>query len=165
MNEIVIRDRGRGPELARIRITVFDLIPYLRAGYGPEAIADVLPISVAEVLALTKYIEDHRDEVMATNARIEARIARGNPPEIEERMKGSPWHAIIQARAEELRRRRAAGENHKGILTDVNIEGQGRILLGHLRSDVWGDLLRRGADEGEPGLRGSRGGEVPRLSS
>ena len=45
MEEIIIRDRGRGPELARIRITVFDIIPYLQAGDSPEYIAGVLPIS------------------------------------------------------------------------------------------------------------------------
>jgi uncharacterized protein (DUF433 family) len=114
VEEIIILDRGRGPELARIRITVFDIIPYLQAGDSPEYIAGVLPISKDEVRALMKYIDDHREEVMAINAQIEARIARGNPPEIEERLRQSPWHAKIQARLEEIRQRRAAEGDHEG---------------------------------------------------
>jgi uncharacterized protein (DUF433 family) len=113
VEEIIIRDRGRGPELARIRITVFDIIHYLEAGRSPEAIAEILPISVDEVRALMKYIEDHRDEVMAIHAQIEERMARGNPPEIEERLKSSPWHAKIEARLAEIQRRRAAEGNHE----------------------------------------------------
>ncbi len=104
MEPIVIHDRGRGPELTRIRITVFDIIPYQRVGYSPEQIADALPISVDEVLALQKYIADHREAVMAINAQIEARIARGNPPEVEaQRLQG---HAQLVALKEELKRKR-----------------------------------------------------------
>lgn len=98
MDEIVIRDRGRGPELARIRITIFDLIPYLQAGYSPESITGVLPISLDEVHALTKYLDDHRDEVLAMNVRIEERIARGNPPEVVERLRALSTHPLIAAR-------------------------------------------------------------------
>ena len=114
MREIIIRDRGRGPELAGTRITVFDIIPYLKAGRSPNYIAAVLRLSTAEVLALMKYIEEHHDEVMAINAEIEERIARGNPPEIEERLKTSPWHARIEARLAEILRRRAAEGEHEG---------------------------------------------------
>jgi len=97
VKEIIIRDRGRGPELARTRITVFDIIPYLQAGHSPNFIAAVLRLSTAEVLALMKYIDEHREEVMAINAKIEERIARGNPPEIEERLRSAPWHAKFEA--------------------------------------------------------------------
>jgi uncharacterized protein (DUF433 family) len=112
VEEIIIRDRGRGPELARIRITVFDIIPYLQAGFTPEAITWVLPISVDEVRALMKFIDDHRDEVMAINAQIEERIARGNPPDIEERLKDSPFHAFIMARQVERERKQAKEEGN-----------------------------------------------------
>jgi hypothetical protein len=111
---INIIDRGRGPELAHIRITVFDVLPYLRAGHPPTYIAAVFGLSTREVEALAGYIEDHKAEVAEMNRRIEERIARGNPPEVEARLRQSPWHAKIQARWEELRQRRAAGGNHEG---------------------------------------------------
>src|ERR1700736_2015603 len=89
MQAIAIIDRGRGPELAGTRITVFDIIPYLEAGHSPTYIAAVLNLSTAEVQALIQYIEDHKAEVMAENQKIVERIARGNPPEIEAKLKDS----------------------------------------------------------------------------
>ncbi|MBV9124267.1 MAG: DUF433 domain-containing protein [Planctomycetes bacterium] len=112
MQQIAIIDRGRGPELAGTRITVFDIIPYLEAGHGPTYIAAVLNLSTEEVKALMQYIEDHKAEVMAENQKIEERIARGNPPEIEARLQDSPLHALIQARlAERLRQLSQEEEN------------------------------------------------------
>jgi uncharacterized protein (DUF433 family) len=107
MQEIKIRDRGRGPELARIRITVYDLIPYLEAGETPAYIADVLSLSTEEVLALMQYIEDHKEEVMAVHRQIEERIARGNPPEVEARREER--HAKLMALKAELERKRLQG--------------------------------------------------------
>jgi uncharacterized protein (DUF433 family) len=95
---IEIIDRGRGPELAGTRITVFDIIPYLEAGHTPNYIAAVLNLATDEVLALMRYLEDHKAEVLETNKKIVARIAQGNSPEIETILQASPWHARIQAR-------------------------------------------------------------------
>jgi uncharacterized protein (DUF433 family) len=104
MQQVTIINRGRGPELAGTRITVFDLIPYLEAGRSSDFIATVLEISKAEVGVLIQYIEEHREEVMAEHAKIEERIQRGNPPEVEAVLQASPTHALIQARlAERLR--------------------------------------------------------------
>jgi uncharacterized protein (DUF433 family) len=108
---IEIYDRGRGPELKRIRITVYDLIPYLEAGWSHDDITVVLPITRDEVMALVRYIEEHKDEVMAHHRKIEERIARGNPPEIEERMRSSPYHAKLQARLAETQARSKPEEN------------------------------------------------------
>jgi uncharacterized protein (DUF433 family) len=112
LRRIAIIDRGRGPELAGIRITVFDIIPYLKAGRSPTYIAAVLGLSTDEVLALMQYIEEHKEEVMAENAKIEERIARGNPPEIEARLKNSPTHALIKARLAERERQRSQEESN-----------------------------------------------------
>lgn len=110
---IEIIDRGRGPELAGIRITVYDVIPYLQAGHGPTYIAAVLGLSTDEVKALMQYIEEHEEEVMAENRKIEERIARGNPPEIEARRE--EFHAKLLAYREELRRKKAQeGTNGAG---------------------------------------------------
>ena len=101
MGEILISDRGRGPGLDRIRITVYDLIPYWLRGWQTSHIAAVFPITVVEAEALIRYIEEHRDEVMAVHQRIEERIARGNPPEVEARLEVN--RAKLRALQEELR--------------------------------------------------------------
>jgi uncharacterized protein (DUF433 family) len=110
MGPIAIIDRGRGPELAGTRITVFDVIPYLEAGHSPTYIAAVLRLSTPEVEALIRYIEEHRDQVLAENRTIEERIARGNSPEVEARLPGS--HARLLALRDELRRRTQRGETN-----------------------------------------------------
>ena len=107
METIEIYDRGRGPELKRIRITVYDVLHYLEGGWTAEQIAPVLSISIAEVEALTRYIEEHRDEVMAVHRKIEERNARGNPPEVEERLRGS--HERLLARIDAIRRAKTEG--------------------------------------------------------
>ena len=105
LEQIAIIDRGRGPELFGTRITVFDIIPYLRAGDSPSHIALVMGLSTREVEALIRYIEDHKAEVMAENAKIEERIARGNPPEVEAKLVGS--RAKLQRLRDELARKSA----------------------------------------------------------
>ena len=110
MEPIVIRDRGRRPELARIRVTVYDIIPYLENGRSPDYIASVMPISKDEVCALIEYIESHKEEVMAVHRRIEERNARGNPPEVEAILAASPTRARIRAHVENYRRKQAALE-------------------------------------------------------
>jgi uncharacterized protein (DUF433 family) len=113
LRRIAIIDRGRGPELAGIRITVFDVIPYLKAGHSPTYIAAGLGLSTDEVQALVQYIEEHKEEVMAENQKIEERIARGNPPEVEAIREES--HARLLAYREELRRKKAQeGANGAG---------------------------------------------------
>jgi uncharacterized protein (DUF433 family) len=111
MGPISIIDRGRGPELAGTRITVFDLIPYLEAGRSPDYIASVLELSMEEVNALMRYIEEHRVEVMVEHTKIEERIKRGNPPEVEALLQNSPTHALIQARLTQRLRQRTQEDN------------------------------------------------------
>ena len=110
MQPISIIDRGRGPELAHIRITVFDVLPYLQAGHHATYIASVFGLSTREVEALADYIRQHEAEVLDMNRRIEERIARGNPPEVEARRQQS--HAKLLALRDELRRGKAQEANH-----------------------------------------------------
>jgi uncharacterized protein (DUF433 family) len=110
MDEIHIINRGRGPELEGTRITVYDVYHYLEKDCTPEFIAWALNLSVPQVLALCRYIEEHRDEVLAVHRRIEERIRRGNPPEIEEKFKES--RRKLLAYRDELRRRRAGPEGN-----------------------------------------------------
>jgi uncharacterized protein (DUF433 family) len=111
-NEII--DRGRGPELARIRITVYDVLHYLEAGHDAAYIATVLPISVEEVQAFQRYIDAHRAEVMAEHRKIEDRLAKGNPPEVEARLRRSPWRARLQAKWDEIQAKRGGAPNGEG---------------------------------------------------
>jgi uncharacterized protein (DUF433 family) len=109
---IAIIDRGRGPELAGTRITVFDIIPYLEADHTPNYIAAVLNLSTFEVEALMRYIEEHKAEVMAENQKIVERIARGNPPGVEARLRESKTHQLIQARLARLHREESQEDNN-----------------------------------------------------
>jgi uncharacterized protein (DUF433 family) len=84
--EAVIHDRGRGPEIRGTRITVYDLLDYLTAGWPVPRIAALFRISVEQAEAAVAYIEQHRAEVMANYARILERAERGNPPELQARL-------------------------------------------------------------------------------
>ena len=64
------------------RITIWDVLHYLEAGWSRPDIAATLHLTEAQVAAAARYIEDHRDEVMVVHQQIEDRKARGNPPDI-----------------------------------------------------------------------------------
>jgi uncharacterized protein (DUF433 family) len=105
MIEARIIELGRGPTIEGSRITVFDVLYYHQAGWYRDEIACLFRLSSRQVEAALHYIEEHRDEVMATNAKIEARIARGNPPELQAKLDASKGAA--QAKLEEIRRQKA----------------------------------------------------------
>lgn len=111
MEPLVIIDRGGTPRLAGSRINVYDVMHYLEHGRSANYIALVLRIRLVEAQALIRYIEEHKEEVMAVHRKIEERIARGNPPEVEARLAESPKHALIQARLAEILRKRAQEKN------------------------------------------------------
>jgi uncharacterized protein (DUF433 family) len=113
MLPIEIHDRGRGPELKGTRITVYDIIPYRLRGRTPAEIADILrpgypAITPGHIEALFRYMDEHHEEVMAVHRKIEERIARGNPPEVEAKL--AQTRLRVQAKMEELRRKRAEQE-------------------------------------------------------
>ena len=68
--------------IAGTRITIWDVLHYLEAGWSRPEIAATLHLTEAQVAAAASYIEDHRDEVMVVHRQIEDRKARGNPPDI-----------------------------------------------------------------------------------
>ena len=86
MTEAKIIDRGRGPEIAGTRITVYDILDYYSQGWHRDLIADNFDLSSREVEAAIHYIEEHREEVMADYEKILARHARGNPPELQAKL-------------------------------------------------------------------------------
>jgi uncharacterized protein (DUF433 family) len=100
MEPTVIIDRGGTPRLANSRINVYDVVHYLEHGHSANYIALVLRITLAQTQALIQYIEEHKEEVMAVHRQIEERIAKGNPPEIEAKLRAS--HAKLLALKAEL---------------------------------------------------------------
>jgi uncharacterized protein (DUF433 family) len=110
MNTIII-DRGRGPEIAGTRITVYDVWDYARVGHHHTTIAATLGLSSIQVAAALKYIEKHKDEVLADYQQILERMARGNAPEVEAKLQQS--QAKLQALREKLQQAKA-GTNHEG---------------------------------------------------
>src|SRR5438309_1153605 len=103
MNAVII-DRGRGPEIAGTRITVYDIWDYARVGHHHTYIAVMLGLSSAQVLTALEYIEQHKEEVLADYQKILDRVAKGNPPEIEEKLKGS--RAKLEALKAKLKKER-----------------------------------------------------------
>jgi uncharacterized protein (DUF433 family) len=96
MSAKIIKDRVAGS-----RITVWDVFLYLDAGWSAERIANELRLTCDQVQAAIDYIAENREEVEAGHRKIEARNARGNPPEIEEKRKQS--RAKMQAWLEQRR--------------------------------------------------------------
>jgi uncharacterized protein (DUF433 family) len=101
MLEAKIVKTGRGPEIAGTRITVYDVLEYYKTGWHRDMIASLLSLSSHQVEAAIRYIEEHRDEVMASYERNMERIRRGNPPELQAKLDAA--HERLQARLRELR--------------------------------------------------------------
>ncbi len=76
MLEAKIIDRGRGREIAGSRITVYDVLDYHKHGWHRDRIAVTLSLSSRQVEAAIRYIDEHRDEVMAEYAEMLARRTR-----------------------------------------------------------------------------------------
>ncbi len=93
MDQII--NRGRGPEIAGTRITVYDVLDYHTLGWHPTTIAATLRLSSEQVVAAIRYVEEHKDEVMAEYQKILDRCDRGNPPEVQARLDAT--HAKYRA--------------------------------------------------------------------
>jgi uncharacterized protein (DUF433 family) len=114
MSEVII-DRGRGPEIAGTRITVYDVLDYASKGYPPAFIASLFRVSSGQVQAALDYIKEHEGEVTAEYREMLARDAAGNPPEV--RAKEEASRARLQSRLAKLRQARngeADGAGHPG---------------------------------------------------
>ncbi len=94
-----IIQRGRGPEIAGTRITVFDVLDYLREGWDDKGIAVVLGLSSEQVRAARGYIVEHQAEVLATYQAILERNANGNSPEVRAKLESAraKLKAMLQA--------------------------------------------------------------------
>ena len=108
--EPAIINRGRGPEIAGTRITVYDVLDYSEEGWHRDAIAVFFRLSSMQVQCALDYIASHREEVDAEYQRIMERIARGNPPEVQARLDAGYERLMALARQRESNGSR--GESH-----------------------------------------------------
>jgi len=88
------------------RITVNDVLTYAVNGRHPSGIAVTLGISTRHVHAALAYFVQHREEVLKGYRGALARIARGNPPEVEARRQQT--HERLMEKLREIRQRRGA---------------------------------------------------------
>ncbi len=111
-----IIDRGRGPEIAGTRITVYDILDYQQMGWHHTAIAGTLRLSSAQVLAALKYIEDHKEAVMEEYQKILARCACGNPPEVQAKLDAveAKYRVLWADRLQRAGLLEGNGEGHSG---------------------------------------------------
>ena len=110
MIEAEIIKIGRTPRIGGSRITVYDILDYYKTGWHRDEIAALFDLSSRQVEVAIRYIEEHRDEVMAEYEKILERHARGNSPE---------RHAKLNAAHERLqsmlrKRQRLAGPEAQG---------------------------------------------------
>ena len=110
-----IINRGRGPEIAGTRITVYDIIDYRQNGWHHTAIAAQFRLSSDQVLAAIRYIEEHEEEVMAAYSKIMERINQGNPPEIEAKRQAS--HAKLLERLAQIQEKKRQESHDAGAVS------------------------------------------------
>jgi uncharacterized protein (DUF433 family) len=115
MLEARIINRGRGPEIAGTRITVYDVLDYHKEGWHRDRIASLFRISSRQVDAAIRYIEEHRDEVTEAYQRILARHARGNPPELQAKLDAGHERFLAMVRERRTAKEREAHDaRHSG---------------------------------------------------
>ena len=104
--ESTIVNRGRGPEIAGTRITVFDVMDYRKHGWHRDRIAALFRLSSRDVQAAIDYIEAHRDEVESDYRRIlEQHQSYQYPSFVREKVERC--REAANRRLEEIRERRS----------------------------------------------------------
>lgn len=109
IQESVIVNRGRGPEISGTRITVYDVMDYYTAGWHRDEIAALFRLASRDVEAAIDYIEAHKEEVTAEYQKILNRHANYKyPPDVQATIDATKGSA--RRRLNEIRERRAHGE-------------------------------------------------------
>ena len=139
----IIIDRGRGPEIAGTRLTVYDLLDYVEAGWTSSDIAAFFRLSTGEVEAVVSYIDSHREAVATEVRRIEERRMRGETPPIS-RPGSTPATNGSSSGRNSDHGTVPPGTLMKKILADNDVEGH-LATLAHFWSDepwhaLWSEL-------------------------
>lgn len=109
--ESQIIDRGRGPEIAGTRITVYDVTDYWTMGWRCEQIAALFRLPPDDVQAAIAYIEAHKAEVLADYQEILERQSQAkNPPDVQEKLVRS--REKLEAKLAELRARQKDADTY-----------------------------------------------------
>jgi uncharacterized protein (DUF433 family) len=87
--EAKIINRGRGPEIAGTRITVYNVLDYLDIDWSHEQIADLFGLTIEQVRVAAEYIDENQAEVRQVYQQILARHAKGNPPEVQPKIEAA----------------------------------------------------------------------------
>ena len=95
-----ITDRGRGPEIAGSRITVYDVLVETQGGTAVAELARVWQLEVGQIELALRYIEEHKEEVLHNWAAIQARHARQHA---ENESKFAVQLAASHAKAQKIR--------------------------------------------------------------
>src|SRR5712691_3896001 len=85
-----IIDRGRGPEVAGTRVTVYRIMDFVREGSHAEDIATELHLTEKQVRVALDYIAAHRRTVEAEYAKVLQRVQQRNPLHVEAGQATSP---------------------------------------------------------------------------
>jgi hypothetical protein len=110
VGEITLVDKGRGLQLSTSRITVMDLVQYLRRDWSYEKIVEIIPsLTRDEHAVIEEYYRAHKEDLDAEDDRVDAyheeqlRIQRERFPmpdeTTEERI--ARFRKIIQKRQQE----------------------------------------------------------------
>ena len=102
-----IIDRGRGPEVAGTRVTVYRIMDFLREGNSAGRIATELHLSEEQVRVALDYIAVHRRTLEAEYKKILQRVQQRNPPHVEAGRATSP-----DALKQRIRARRVQDVTH-----------------------------------------------------
>lgn len=85
-----IIDRGRGPEVAGTRVTVYRIMDFVREGMSEGDIATALHLTEEQVRVALAYIAVYRSTVEAEYTKILQRVQQHNPPHVEAGQATSP---------------------------------------------------------------------------
>ena len=111
-----IIDRGRGPEIEGTRITVYDVVDYLKEDWRAEQIAAMFRLPLEDIEAAMDYIERHNVVVMADYRQIVARHQNVTySPEVQAKLDRN--HERFLAKVDAMRARQKANphvEPHGG---------------------------------------------------
>lgn len=106
-----IINRGRGPEIAGTRITVYDVMDYTKHGWHRDRIAAQFSLSSAQIQAALDYIDANQAECNATYQKILDR--QKNSPEVQAKLDACRGSAE-RLRAEIRARRNGNGHDAHG---------------------------------------------------
>ena len=110
-----IINRGRGPEIERTRITVYDVMDYTQHGWHRDRIAALFRLSSRDIQAALDYIDAHRDEVTSAYQRIRTRSTRYQyTPEVEAKIIASRRRAQARLSALKASGKSEQEEQHDG---------------------------------------------------